>query len=96
MPYELLEADLPHLGILLGFTAIIGFFSTAIIAVVASQWRRVREADIEANLKATMLEQGMSATEIREVIESGRGRRRKEWRYVAKMMHDHHKKQGCC
>jgi SOS response regulatory protein OraA/RecX len=40
----------------------------AIVAVVASQWRRVRIVEMEAALKQQMLDKGMSAAEIEKVM----------------------------
>jgi len=39
---------------------------------IATAWQRVRRAEIEAMLKHRMLEQGMSADDIKKVLESGR------------------------
>jgi len=40
----------------------------AIVALLARQWRRVRQAEIDAALKHKMLDQGMSADEIVRVL----------------------------
>jgi hypothetical protein len=58
------------LGVLVPLTAIV--FGT-----VTHYLRRVHEADLEANLKHEMLQRGMSAEDIRIVIEATpRGRKR--------------------
>jgi hypothetical protein len=39
--------------------------------VIANQWRKIRQAEIQAALKQDMLERGMSAEEIKLVLEAG-------------------------
>jgi hypothetical protein len=53
---------------LIGVVAIVGGFLIAAIAILALHWRRIRVAEIEANLKQQMLERGMSAAEIAQVV----------------------------
>jgi len=48
--------------------AIIGCTIYGIVAVVAKQWRKTREAEIEAALKADLIKQGRSAEEIERVL----------------------------
>ena len=59
-------------------------FGVAVVAIIfgclagicgsiAAAWQRVRRAEIEAMLKHRMLEQGMSADDIKKVLESGQG-----------------------
>lgn len=67
----LMELDHGRLGILLGFSAIVAFTLIAVSSVIASQWRKVRQSEVEAALKAQMLEQGMSAEEIEKVMVAG-------------------------
>ena len=38
---------------------------------IAIQWRKIRQTEIQAALKHDMLERGMSAEEIRMVVEAG-------------------------
>ena len=40
------------------------------IAVLAKQWRKAREAEIEASLKAELIKQGRSAEEIDKILRS--------------------------
>ena len=40
------------------------------IAVLAKQWRKAREAEIEASLKAELIKQGRSAEEIEKILRS--------------------------
>ena len=42
----------------------------AVTAIVAVQWRKVRQADFEASLKHDMLNRGMSAEDIERVIKA--------------------------
>jgi hypothetical protein len=67
---------LEHIFSLWGFVTIAvvcGMLGTA-ISVIAKQWRKAREAEIEASLKAELIKQGRSAEEIEKVLRaSGRG-----------------------
>lgn len=55
-------------GELIGLTAVIAGPLIAIVAVISNQWRRVRVAEVEAALKQQMLDKGMSAAEIAQVM----------------------------
>jgi hypothetical protein len=53
---------------------ICAFIMTGIVIVVATiskTWGKVRRAEMEALLKHKMLDQGMSAEDIKKVLESG-------------------------
>ncbi len=53
---------------------ICAFVMTGIVivtAVIAKTWGRIRRAEMEAMLKHKMLDQGMSAEDIKKVLESG-------------------------
>lgn len=76
---EIAVLDYPRLGMLLGFSGIVAMAAIAISAIVSSQWRKVRQAEIEASLKAQMLEQGLSAEEIERVICAYPRARRKDY-----------------
>ena len=67
----MMQMDHGRLGILLGFTGILSFALIFVTAVIATQWRKVRQSEIEASLKAQMLEQGLSAEEIERVTAAG-------------------------
>ena len=61
-----------------GLIAVSGGLLIPIVAIIASQWARVRreecrtrQAEAEAVLKQEMIERGMSADEIIRVLESG-------------------------
>jgi hypothetical protein len=41
-----------------------------IVGVIAKQWRKAREAEIEASLKAELIKQGRSADEIERVLKA--------------------------
>jgi hypothetical protein len=58
-------------GEIIGLVAVTGGLLVAIIATAATQWRRVRVAEIEASLKQQMLDKGMSAAEIEAVMRAG-------------------------
>jgi hypothetical protein len=54
--------------------AVLGFLALtlpAAAAFIAYFWYKVRREEMQIHLKRTMLERGMSADEIRMVIESG-------------------------
>jgi hypothetical protein len=48
--------------------AIIGGTLYGIFHIVATQWRKVREAEMETALKADLVKQGRSADEIERVL----------------------------
>src|SRR5262249_38110842 len=50
----------------------IGMFLVGAIAIVASQWRRVRVTEMESSLKQQMLDRGMSAADIEQVMNAGK------------------------
>ena len=58
-------------GQLIGLVAVLVGPLIALVAIAASQWRRVRIAELEAALKQQMLDKGMSAAEIEQVMRSG-------------------------
>jgi hypothetical protein len=58
--------DMAFILVLVVFNALVGlaFFITI-------QWRKIRQAEIQAALKHDMLERGMSAEQIKLVLEAG-------------------------
>jgi hypothetical protein len=67
-------------GEMMGFLSVSGSLLIALIAVGGGLWANVRNKEIAAGLKHDMLERGMSADEIRTVLDAGtwRSRRRAE------------------
>jgi len=62
------------------------FASLTLISMVATIgyfWQRVRRDEIDASLKHSMLEKGMSADDIVKVLETNRGDRLGMWDVVA-------------
>lgn len=57
-------------GIFLGLVAIIGGLSIGLVAVISYHYRRSRMDDIEATLKMEMIQRGLSAEDIRKVLEA--------------------------
>jgi hypothetical protein len=49
---------------------LIGGALIAVVGILATQWRRVRLAEMEANLKQQMLDKGMPAAEIEQVLKA--------------------------
>lgn len=68
---QLTSEDLLALcGIFLGLVAIIGGLSIGLVAVISYHYRRSRMDDIEATLKMEMIQRGLSADDIRKVLEA--------------------------
>src|SRR5205085_4592850 len=55
-------------GELIALVAVIGGTLIAIISVIAYQWGKVRVAEMETGLKQQMLDKGMSAAEIEQIM----------------------------
>jgi hypothetical protein len=49
----------------------VGGLICGVIVMIGEFWRRIRKAEIEAKLKTDMLDRGMSAEEIKIVLEAG-------------------------
>lgn len=58
-------------GELIGLVAIVWGFLCVLLVLVADYWQRIRKTEIAARLKQDMLDRGMSAEEIRIVLEAG-------------------------
>lgn len=67
---ELLDKFSP--GHLIGLAATVLGILGWIVTTVASQWRRVRVAEIEASLKQQMLERGLGPNDIEQVLRTSR------------------------
>jgi hypothetical protein len=71
--YDLLS-NLNGWGLIL-ITAVAGVIAVPLIcgvtAIIASHWLKVRESDNDTKLKQDMLDRGMSADEIKTVLEAG-------------------------
>jgi hypothetical protein len=61
-------------GELIGLVAVAGGLLCGIVGIISGNWQRVRKAEIAAALKQDMINRGMSADEIRTVMEAGSGR----------------------
>lgn len=66
-------------GMLVGVVAIVGGITVAVTKVVSSHYRKVQLDEMEATLKMEMVQRGMSAGEIKQVLESKMGGRRSSW-----------------
>lgn len=64
------ENIVPLGGILAGVVAIIGGFTVAITQSVTAHRRRSQLDEMEATLKLEMIQRGMSAADIRTVLEA--------------------------
>jgi hypothetical protein len=64
-------------GELIGLVAVVGAFLCGLPAVVMGIWLAIRQTETAAALKQDMLNRGMSAEEIRIVLEAGSGSCRK-------------------
>jgi hypothetical protein len=58
-------------GEMIAITAIVGGLICGVIVMIGEFWRRIRKAEIDARLKTDMLDRGMSAEEIKIVLEAG-------------------------
>ena len=66
--YELLSNVDP--GLLIGLVSTVGAFTTAIVFIVMRVGLEIRRVELSAALKKDMLERGMTAEEIRIVMEA--------------------------
>jgi hypothetical protein len=57
-------------GQVIGLAAVVGGLLLAVIAIVAKEWRRIRVAELQADLKRQMLGRGMSAADIEKVLQA--------------------------
>lgn len=60
-------------GIALGMIGLIGGITVAVTKVVAAHYRRSQLDEMEATLKMEMIQRGMSAGEIKQVLEARMG-----------------------
>ena len=67
--HELLSKIEP--GQIIGLVAVIGAFACGIVGIVMGVGLVTRRVELAADLKKDMLERGMSAQEIRMVMEAG-------------------------
>jgi hypothetical protein len=67
--FELLSKFEP--GELIGLTAVVGGLICGILGTVMGIGLAIRKMELEASLKKSMLERGMSAEEIRMVMDAG-------------------------
>jgi hypothetical protein len=58
-------------GPFIGLVAVAGGLLLGLVAVVAGCWQKVRRAEVAAALKQDMLNRGMSAEDIRTVLDAG-------------------------
>jgi hypothetical protein len=63
-----------HPALLIPILPIVGGCLIAIIAIVAGQWRKHRQTELEIALKSDMLNRGFSAEEIEKVIKASRSK----------------------
>jgi hypothetical protein len=69
-----LASDLIHSGYIVPLGIVSLGVLVAIVAIIAGAWRKVRRAELDAELKHKMLDQGMSADDICKVLEVSSGR----------------------
>ena len=60
-------------GELIGLTAVVGGLLCGLVAIVMGTGLAIRKTELTVGLKKSMLERGMSAEEIRMVMEAGSG-----------------------
>ena len=59
-------------GEFIGLVAVVGGLVVGAISILVNYWRRVRLAELEAALKQQMLDRGMAAAEIEQVLKASR------------------------
>jgi hypothetical protein len=67
------EDILPLCGIFIGLIAVLGGISVAITGVISGNRRRAQRDEIEASLKLEMIQRGLSAAEIKQILETRMG-----------------------
>ncbi|MGE5612562.1 MAG: hypothetical protein ACM359_25160 [Bacillota bacterium] len=68
---DLLGAQIPDLlGVLIPLAAVIGGITIAVISVITTHAVKARQAELEAALKRDMINRGMSAEQIKQVLEA--------------------------
>jgi hypothetical protein len=67
-------------GEFIPLVAVVGGLLCGIIGIIAGTWQKVRREEIAAALKHDMLNRGMSADDIRTVLEASSTGSRKELR----------------
>lgn len=83
-------------GIIVGLLALIGGIVVAITKVVASYYRRTQLDEMEATLKMEMIQRGMSAADIKQVLEARIGSSRYgSWQDFLTGMHAPGMPRGC-
>jgi hypothetical protein len=60
-------------GILLGLIAVVGGIVVAIVKMIEEYYRKSQLNEMEATLKMEMIQRGMSAGEIKQVLEAKMG-----------------------
>lgn len=65
---QLLNLEVPQFAMLLGMVVVVCSLIAKVSTSFFNNWRRVRQSEIEAALKEQMLDRGMSATEIEQIM----------------------------
>jgi hypothetical protein len=63
-------------GEMLGFVSIVGGLLFTLLMSAGHYWHKIRLAEIDAKMKQDMLDRGMSADEIKTVLEAASNSRR--------------------
>jgi hypothetical protein len=58
-------------GELIAILSVVGGMLIALVGIAAGVWHKVKSEQIAADLKKDMLDRGMSAEEIKTVLEAG-------------------------
>jgi hypothetical protein len=66
-------------GILLGLFALIGGMTIGFAKVISEHYRKSQRDEMEATLKMEMIQRGMSAGEIKQVLEAKMGGTKPSW-----------------
>jgi hypothetical protein len=71
---KFIEVLTQNSGIALAALAILSGTLIAVVAIVAGEWRALRENEEMSRLKHTLLNRGLTADEITQVVEAGKWR----------------------
>jgi hypothetical protein len=71
---QFIEVLTQNAGIALAALAILSGTLIALVAIVAGEWRAIRENEEMSKLKHSLLDRGLTAEEITQVVEAGKRR----------------------
>ena len=70
--YELSRLDEGLVVGIFAAIAMVALLITVIVSVIAVQWRKLRQAELELSFKHEMLERGLTVSQIERLLDAGR------------------------